>query len=223
MMVDTYRNVWPDGVWSYTGHNGRLGMKFAGTDKGVAMPVRYADTIWSTGRRRPRGAQDLLKPRPNYWCFTFRGFRDRESLAACRNLPEQELSMGQDGYSDFGVDFFPIKGPRSGRYSYVGNGRGTGGPGDGTLALLAPGPDGPVASERFEALREGVQLGEAILFLERALQEKKISGDLEQRVNRFLDARGDAFVRTWFNNRSEDDARLLVLAGEVAGAVQSGG
>jgi hypothetical protein len=84
--------------------------------------------------------------------------------------------------------------------------------------MLSPGADGPVATERFEMLREGVELGEAILFLEKALQDKKISGDLEQRVNKLLDARGEAYFRYpgGDGGRFERDARLIALAGEVA-------
>jgi len=118
------------------------------------------------------------------------------------------------------VDFFPVKKAQGSGYYRVGNGRGTGGPNDGTLAWLAPGADGPIATERFEMLREGVQIGEVILFLEKALLESKIGGDLAQRVNRHLDARGEALVRSWLNSRYPDDVKLLELAGEVAAAVQ---
>jgi len=120
------------------------------------------------------------------------------------------------------VDLFPIKAP-NGRYYPIGNGRGTGGPGDSTMAVLAPGPDGPVATERFEMLREGVELAEAVLFIQRAIEDKKIGGDLEQRANRYLDERGEAFLKGWFGVRyvqAEQDEKLLGLAGEVAKALK---
>jgi elongation factor P--beta-lysine ligase len=44
-----------------------------------------------------------------------------------------------------------------------------------------------VATERFEMFREGVELAEALLFIERAIQEKKLSEDLQQRAIRYLD------------------------------------
>jgi hypothetical protein len=129
---------------------------------------------------------------------------------------------GHDGFSDFGVDYFPVKKP-NGEYTTVGNGHGTGGPSCGIQALLAPGPDGPIATERFEAFREGVELAEAVLFIQRALDEKKISGDLETRANKYLDERGEAFCKGWFGVRyvqAEQDEKLLNLAGEVARSIK---
>jgi hypothetical protein len=80
-----------------------------------------------------------------------------------------------------------------------------------------------VATERFEMFREGVELAEAILFIERAIQEKKLSGDLQKRANRYLDERGEAFIKGWFGVRyiqAEEDAKLLDLAGKVAKELQ---
>jgi hypothetical protein len=76
-----------------------------------------------------------------------------------------------------------------------------------------------VATERFEMFREGVELAEALLYIEQAVREKKLSADLQQRANRYLDERGEGFVKSWFGVRymqSEEDAKLLGLAGEVA-------
>ena len=126
---------------------------------------------------------------------------------------------GHDGVSDFGEDLFPIKKADGRGYYHVGNGRGTGGPGCSTMALLAPGPDGPVSTERFEMFREGVQLAEAILFIQRAIEGNQISEELQQRANRYLDERGEAFIKSWFGVRyiqAEQDEKLLSLAGAVA-------
>jgi len=222
-IVDVAYRLWPEGVWSHTAHNGRLGGKFTGTDKGVVMPTRYADTVWGAGKLTARGYRALLKPRPGFWCFTYRGcFRDGSPLTDLRRIAEDEIMSGHDGISDFGADLFPFRDAR-GRYRCVGNGRGTGGPGNSTKAVLAPGTEGPIASERFEMFREGVQLAEAILFIQRAIEEKKISGDLEQRANRYLDARGEAFLKGWFGVRyvqAEQDEKLLDLAGEVARSLE---
>jgi hypothetical protein len=218
VIVDTYRKIWADGVWSYTAHNGTLGGKFQGTEKGLTMPVRFADGVWTHGKLAPRGYQALLMPRPGIWCFTYRGWRVHWDLVYVRDIPECEMMMGHDGVSDFGVDFFPLRRADGRGYAPLGNGRGTGGPNDSTLALLAPGPDGPVATERFEMLREGVELSEAILFIQRALDAQQIPGDLADRVNRYLDQRGEQMVPGWLVNRCRQDADLLTLAGEVASA-----
>jgi hypothetical protein len=184
------------------------------------MPVRQADAVWTLGRLTARGQRALLQPRPNIWCFTWRSsMRDYSELTLLRSVPEDEIMRGQDGVSDFGADLFPVK-DHKGRYVCVGNGRGTGGPSCSTLAMLAPGPDGPVGTERFEMLREGVELCEAMLFLEKALQDKKLSGDLEQRVNRCLDERAEAYLKGWSAGRFERDVKLRALVGEAAAVVQ---
>ena len=71
--------------------------------------------------------------------------------------------------------------------------------------------------------REGVELAEALLFIERAIQEKKLSDDLQKRANRYLDQRSEAFIKGWFGVRyiqAEEDAKLLDLAGDVARELQ---
>jgi elongation factor P--beta-lysine ligase len=89
--------------------------------------------------------------------------------------------------------------------------------------MLYPGPDGPVATERFEMFREGVELAEALIFIERAIQEKKLSPALQQKAEKALDARSNAFIMDWFTIRdmpgAEEDAKLLSLAGEVEKAL----
>ena len=86
--------------------------------------------------------------------------------------------------------------------------------------MLYPGPDGPVATERYEMFREGVEIAETLLFIEWAIQEKKLSPALQQKAEKALEARSNAFIMDWFTIRdmpgAEEDAKLLGLAGEVA-------
>jgi hypothetical protein len=229
-VVSVGKRIWPDGFWSYTAHNGTMGMRFPAAEKGVSMPVRHADSLWTAGSVTARGCRALLKPRPTVWCFTQREImRVYVPLALHRFLGEDEIMRGQDGVSDFGADLFPVKKDKGNGYYCLGNGRGTGGPNDSTRAMLFPGPDGTASTERFEMLREGMELAEAILFVQRALDDKKISGELEQRANRLLDERSDTFLKWsrrsiqgdhpwWPSDRFERDAQLLLLAGEVAAA-----
>jgi len=215
-VVSMHKKLWPDGQWSYTAHNGTLGMRFNAVEKGVYMPTRQADSVWTLGPLKPRNGKELLKPRPNIWCFTWRTMmRDYSDLTLLRSVPEDEILRAQDGVSDFGADIFPVKDER-GRFREVGNGRGTGGPGCSTLAMLAPGPDGPVATERFEMLREGTEICEAILFLEKALLDGKASGDLAAKINRCLDERGEVYINSWPSGRFERDLKTLELAGQAA-------
>jgi hypothetical protein len=228
-VVSVYRRIWPDGKWSYTAHNGNPGMAFKAAEAGASMPAFHADTVWNHGAITPRGCRALLAPgrrEKGYWCFTWRSvLRDHQSLECLRSVGEDEILRGQDGYSDFGADLFPVKKP-SGGYWCLPNGRGTGGPNDGTKAMLAPGPEGAISTERFEMLREGMELAEAVLFIQRALDEKKLGAELTARAEAFLEERGrDAvagrqyFAQRHIAGRFEQDGRLLALAGEVAKAV----
>ena len=101
-----------------------------------------------------------------------------------------------------------------------------------TRTMLAASSAGIVATERFEMLREGTEFCEAVLFIEKALLDKKVPGELERKANDFLDRRGQAFVRDWYNRgyyfrdrwnvsgQMENDAQLLELAAEVANAIR---
>ena len=133
------------------------------------------------------------------------------------------ILRGHDGVGDFGGDLFPIRNPKGTGYYCLGNGRGTGGPDAAQRAILAPGPDGPVATERFENFREGTELAEAILFLEKAIQDGAIDGPLAAKVNRYLDERSECFRNYWYERganfisrwslagQTERDVRLLAL------------
>ncbi|MCX7804248.1 MAG: DUF6067 family protein [Planctomycetota bacterium] len=226
LLVDALHAIWPDAKYSYTAHNGALPDHpkkafFYGTDRNkVALPVFTADCVWTSPPASQRGYTRLLQqpPRYGYWCFSFRGTRlGRHSLAVIRDISEEEARRGLNGWSDFGVDFFLWKGPK-GWTGPVGNGRGTGGPGCGILSLLGPGPDGPVASEAYEMFREGSQITEAVLFLQKAVDGGKLPPDLAQRINRELDLRGAAaFWRgVVVGGCAEADARVLALAAEAA-------
>jgi hypothetical protein len=135
------------------------------------------------------------------------------------------LLNGFDGLGDFGANLYPLKKPAGGYYIPAA-GAGTGWSGDNrsTLSLLYPGPDGPVATERFEALREGLELCEAVMFVKHALAKKRalLSSDLQQRAERYLSERDFFYPRLAFRVRylqAAEDARLLDLAGEVAQAL----
>lgn len=217
--VTVAKRLWPDGQWSYTAHNGTLNMQFPATEKGVVMPTLHADAVWTVGPPRHRGYAALFLPRTNYWCDTWRSqFREYSPLVTLRMILEDEIMAGHDGVSDFGADLFPVKSD-DGRYFYcVGNGRGTGGPGSSTRTMLAPGPKGAIGTERFEMLREGAQLAEAILFLHKSLAEKKLDAPLAARIEKCLDDRGEAHIRQWPSSRFERDLELLTLTGEAARA-----
>ena len=101
---------------------------------------------------------------------------------------------------------------------------------DSCTALFSPGSDGAIFNQRMEMFREGVQIGEAILFLERALEDKKVSDDMATKIGVLLDERARYHLRTDRNiscalaayeasecsNWQERDDQLFALCAEVA-------
>jgi hypothetical protein len=113
-------------------------------------------------------------------------------------------------------DFLPIEDPGKKGRCYLLNSKVGNVLGASTRSFLAAGPDGPVATGRYEMFREGTQQCETLIFLERALRAKKIDGELAGKVNAHLDARSRAFLKGWHANRRESDRKLFELAAEVA-------
>ena len=189
------------------------------------MPVRHADCVWYASHPVARGYQVLAKPRAFTVRFGYRGSQfDNTPLTDWRRTAEDMIRSGHDGVGDFGINMFPLKKPTGG-YACWRVGAARTGPlrAERTMAILAPGPDGPVATERFEMFREGVELAEALLFIERAVKDKTLSADLHKRADAYLNARGKGFVGSWCGVRymqGEEDAKLLGLAGEVARELQ---
>ncbi len=99
----------------------------------------------------------------------------------------------------------------------------------GVGAILAPGRNGPVATARFEAFREGLQETEARIFIEKALTNPELKNalgeDLAARAQKELDDRSLAIEhsrrseegRIWYAQTAlERTRRLYALAAEVA-------
>jgi hypothetical protein len=204
-------------------------MIFRGTDTNVAMTVRHADTVYvQPGARQPLWILD--KPRRNTFINDCRNFhREEYPMHRMRLLVENYganyYGGGYDGVGDFGADLFPLKRPVGGYY-IPGASSGSGWASDhrSTLALLYPGSNGPVATERYEMLREGMELCEAALFVKNVLEKKKdlLPRALQQRAKSCMLERDTALNRVTFSARfmpGEEDAKLLDLAGEVAQAL----
>ena len=243
--------LWPDAVWAVVSHEGGI-QTVTGDAKtrGWRDPnnpwvkVLYGNTVYGFGLPTVRGYRQLLEPRPGVSCNTYRVcWNDSSPLTDIRRAQEDVIMSGHDGVSDFGVDLFGFKRPDGSYASAPAPGMPVG-PALSQMSLLYPGPDGPVATERYEMFREGVELAEALIFIERAVErtaalntllfieppsrslrraierEKKLSANLQQRAEKALEARSRAFIMNWFLLRdmpgAEEDAKLLGLAGEVA-------
>jgi hypothetical protein len=187
-VVDVAYKLWPQGKWSWTGHNPQEGA-MAGSQTGIVMKVRNANTVYSTADPGRTPAWLLDGPRRSTIIWTARMLQsDYSPLREIRRLEElYGLMAGYDGLGEFGADLFPVKTPVGG-YATPAAGAGTGwvSLGRSTLALLYPGPDGPVATERFEMFREGTELCEAVLFIRQAMADGKLIGAIKNKIEDYL-------------------------------------
>ena len=135
-----------------------------------------------------------------------------------RQLPKINITGRQRGVGRIGGDFWSVirdrRGRRSGmvfaRYPH-NHWRGL----NINSYFLAPGPDGPIATARFENLREGVQECEARIFIESALlddeKRQQLGEELAERAQQILDERQIAlWMGSW---PDEDDLEKLGTIG----------
>jgi len=122
--------------------------------------------------------------------------RDYFPLTTWRHVAEVNITGEQRGIGRLGADLWMVVKDRNGRRlgriftKYPECGWRSN---DLCSSLLAPGPDGPIATVRYEVMREGVQECEARIFIETALTDAKLRAelgdDLAKRAQDTLDER----------------------------------
>ena len=151
---------------------------------------------------------------PVHTAHYYRGYELLGAPLEVRLHPEFALTGGQRGVGRIPAEFWPVlrdaQGRRRGRVAerYPENlWRNL----DICTWFLAPGPDGPVATVRFEHLREGIQECEARILIEAALLDRskrtRLGEDLARRAQEMLDERHRAMWRTVWANE-EDFAKI---------------
>jgi hypothetical protein len=138
------------------------------------------------------------------WYLTF----DQFPITTWRHCAEVNITGGQRGIGHLGADYWVVvKDKRKRRMGRIyelypeGNWRSN----DVCTSLLAPGVDGPIATVRYEVMREGVQECEARIFIERALTDEKLKAalgaDLAARCQDALDERLRCMIKGISNYR----------------------
>ncbi len=119
-----------------------------------------------------------------------------------RHMAELNIAGNQRGIGHLGADFWYAVKDKSGRRRgrvYQKHPEALWRSNDICTSFLAPGPDGPIATVRYEMLREGVQECEARIFIERALTDEKlrtkIGNELAKRCQEALDERTRSMIR----------------------------
>jgi len=187
------------------------------------------------------GGWDL--PYPEYLNFRVYMYHTA-SLAQYRSFPGGSMVRGSTvykgherasgaGMSNIPLDFWEDESGRSMLGTYGRDWAG-GFHRHNSFWLIAPGPDGPVSTERFEMLREGMQETEARVAIEKALAAGALPADLADRCRAHLLERmkvqwkDGQFARSnsqwqkggWHDygiaeNWQDSTARLFDLAGQV--------
>ena len=242
--VDDLKAVAPWARWVVSSHSvpGDL----------FGQPVGYATGVWGLSP-----APDPAQGRYFGWRNPFRlavfprfgsnvighSLRIPSPLAAYRIATEAALTArgkgkGLRGIGRCGADFWPViragrkTVPVCGRYPESKAWHG-GWLHNSFPAILSPGPDGAIATARFEAFREGLQESEARIFIEKALTDpalrRLLGQDLCARAQEVLDERvranrlairdgGSKLTWAWYvgSDWQERSARLFATAAEVA-------
>ena len=252
MMLGMISDVWPSkeevaflqkvsgGLpWASHAHPGRLGNKPAVGNKLLhkIADVGYEAHVYSLGYQvNPDKGRPYGWRRPQLVVrFARNGGPNLASFLQMRLMPAFNITGGQRGIGRVGADVWYIikdkRGQRAGtvyhRYPEVGW-RNL----DIESWLLAPGPEGAVATARLENLREGLQECEARILMERALvdprQKKRLGGRLARQCQDLLDERQRAMWKTVWSNDEDLDSVGMAHSGRnpIEGlwkALESGG
>lgn len=233
--VAAFHNILPNAEWFAGCHTGAKAYRYDLTDKSKTVPAGHVEMAYTP--MIPDPAKKLLygwQRQPMVLGYNRYGFYPMELVGvraglAYRLLMEVDLAAGYRGVGRIGADFWEVStsdssgnvfgwGTLYGRYpaSSVGQiGLTTGCP-----YLLAPGPDGPIASAQFENLREGIQAAEALIAVQQAMESKKLPDELDSRCRALVAERVSASRQYKLGMSGQDwqdrDRRLFALAGEVA-------
>jgi len=163
-------------------------VKNASDEVAVLSKVGYSARVWSNvfGEQTPTGDSRRGWNRPELYIMHDR-HADRHPMARWRLLPEENIIGEQRGIGRLGGDWWKCVRGRGGRRVGLARGRypqSTWRNLDMNIQTMAPGPNGAVATHRFENIREGVQACEARIAVERALGDPERRKGLGQELAR---------------------------------------
>jgi hypothetical protein len=213
LCFDTIYAIWPDAKWAATSHGSVWNMtgKDKKTGAKLTMPVDYWETVWgeyshepfakwlASGGPVPKLHQEfLLSNTAKVACSYVRNrHHDGDPIWLYRALPEEMVMRGHRGVGVLGANLWPLKGEKGKFYNVASVDPDSHlGPACSTNALIAPGPVGAVATERYEAFREGVQVAEAMLVLIRGLAGGTLEEGLAKKARDLLNERATWWIQS---------------------------
>jgi len=189
-VVAFWKGLLPDVPWASQGHSFRPAL-FHG------MEVGYTASVWHPRFISYDGTSREGWKNPRLMVQFARDVTDYNPLTVFRLVGEMNVGGDQRGFVRFGADMWPVlEDRRHSRTARVyerypkANWRNL----NVKTALLAPGPSGPVATARFEVMREGIQQCEARIFIEEALGGGKFPPALAKRCTELIAERNHAIV-----------------------------
>ena len=227
------QSIWPKGRWISSCHGYRS--RFGG------LPVLCNEWIWGCGRQYdpdrgrsrtyPRPWRKLRNGRRCYDTYISRGFDEDNQLSESHSYPERQMQASLHGLGRLGADFWPVLRPNTRRLAYLTDGYAGLGIQTTNIAVLGPGPDGPVWTERAEVFREGVQIAETIVYVRDMIDQNQVTGDLAKRAEELLFDRARHLNRYGLGQRNRNRARisggarerndrLYAIAAEIANAAK---
>jgi hypothetical protein len=160
------------------------------------VPVAYTSAVWHPRFISYDGTSRQGWKSPRLRVQFARDVSDLYPLTTFRLIGEHNIGGDQRGFARFGADLWPVVEAEMGARTRVyqrypkASWRNL----NIKVALLGPGPEGPVATARFEALREGIQQCEARIFIEQALAEGRLPPDLAAACSEVIADRNHAIV-----------------------------
>ena len=235
--VTAFQKAAPGMPWFSTSHKNPSTYKAI---DGGTVPVAFREIVWGVGApRKPEYAMPWKTDRRNVWVWSRYGagaciLRQNDGLFGHRFNPEIILHTGWAGLGQSGADYWVM--PDTKRplcFSYGGAGMY-----ESITSFTAPGPKGPLGTERLEAFTEGMQVVEALICLLKAVDGGKLDAALAARCRELLakraarnleimpegakgqaaPGRAAAFHPAW----QEDDEALFSLCAEVGAGPGAG-
>jgi len=196
--LEFFNRILPGTPWALHSHGGVR----AGTLLHGVAPVPYQASVWGVAFSSEESLHGWHRP-------DLKAYYDRDRHVNPKvptvwyYMVEKSITGDQRGIGRMGADFWPIARDGRGRLNgYVwgrylhASWRNL----DLHSYTLAPGPNGPVASTRFEYLRESFEHGEALVVIEDALLDEqkraRLGDELTARCQSVLDRRQTAMARS---------------------------
>jgi len=188
-VVDFWKELLPGVNWASQAHPFR--------EKIHGVPVALTSAVWAPRFIAYDGTSRQGWKNPRLMLQFARDLTDLHPLTLFRLIGEHNVGGDQRGFARFGADFWPVLRDRRGeRASRITDRypRASWRNLNIKTALLGPGPDGPVATARFEVLREGIQQCEARIFIEQAMDDGRLPDELRARCRELIAQRNRALV-----------------------------